>query len=248
MATIFTDVAKEAAFANSVKVQRYHGGLSNTLTAEVTLANLGTANNVVYLCPIPWYARLKDISIVFDAEAKYATTNPKVSISMRSMKDKCAKTAMDLSTLEYTKILATQNDHDSAIGNKTLADITLTSGNEIVIATNVNPLTVEDTSAVTKDTEYALSIPFSVRKLTLAECYSYKKNVPYGSETKEKVVFADNAKEYTSKEHYGMLTMICTTGGAGAITAGNALISVTYIDPAPSSISQGSITRNGSNL
>lgn len=91
MATIFTDVAKEAAFANSVKVQRYHGGLSNTLTAGVTVEELGTANNVIYLCPVPWYARLKEISIVFDAAAKYATSNPKVSISMRSMKDKCAK-------------------------------------------------------------------------------------------------------------------------------------------------------------
>lgn len=248
MATIFTDVAKEAAFANSVKVQRYHGGLSNTLTAEVTLANLGTANNVVYICPVPWYARLKNISIVFDSAAKYATTNPKVSFSVRSMKDKCAKTATDLTTLEYTKILATQNDRDSAIGNTTLAGVTLTAGSEIVIATNVNPLTVADTEAVTANMEYNLAIPFGVRKLTLAECYSYKKNVPYGSEMKEKVVFADNAKEYASKEQYGMLTLICTTAGAGAITAGNALISVTYIDPAPSSISQGSITRNGTNL
>ena len=248
MATIFTDVAKEAAFANSVKVQRYHGGLSNTLTAEVTLANLGTANNVVYLCPIPWYARLKDISVIFDSNAKYATSNPKVSLSIRSMKDKCAKTATDLNSLEYTRILATQNDYDSAIGNATLAGIPLTAGSEIVIATNVNPLTVADASAVAKDAEYGLEIPFNVRKLTLAECYSYKKNVPYGSETKEKVVFADNAKEYAAKEQYGMLTMICTTAGAGAITAGNALISVTYIDPAPSSISQGSITRNGTNV
>ena len=248
MATIFTDVAKEAAFANSVKVQRYHGGLSNTLTAEVTLANLGTKDNVVYLCPIPWYARLKDVSVIFDAAAKYATTNPKVSLSIRSMKDKCAKTATDLNTLEYTRILATQNDHDSAVGSKTLTGIALTSGEEIVIAKDINPLTVADAAAVIANMEYHLEIPFNVRKLTLAECYSYKKNVPYGSETKEKVVFADNAKEYAAKEQYGMLTMICTTAGAGAITPGNALISVTYIDPAPSSISQGSITRNGTNL
>ena len=243
MATIFTDVAKEAAFANSVKVQRYHGGLSNTLTAEVTVGNLGTADNVIYICPVPWYARLKDISIVFDAAAKYATTNPVVSISMRSMKDKCAKTATELTTLEYTPILATANDYASAVGNATLAGITLAATQEIVIATNVNPIPVEDAEAVTANTEYSLAIPFATRKLTLAECYSYKKNVPYGSETKEKVVFADNAKEYASKEHYGMLTMVCTTAGTGELTPGNALISVTYIDPAPSSISQGSITR-----
>lgn len=248
MATIFSDVAKEAAYMNSVKVQRYHGGLSNTLTTAVSLADIGTANNIVYVCPIPWYARLKDISIVFDAAAKYATTNPKISISVRSMKDKSAKNATDLASLEYTEILATANDRASAKNNNSLAGIALTAGQEIVIASDINPLTVADAAAVVANTEYHWALPFGTRKLTLAECYSYKKDVSVGSETKEKVVFVDNAKEYASKEQYGMLTLKCTTGGAGALTAGNALISVTYIDPAPSSISQGSITRGGTNI
>ena len=246
MARIFTDVAKEAACGNSVKVQRYHGGMSNTLTAEIKLSDLGTANNELYICPIPWYARLKDISIVFDAPGKYATTNPKLGISIRNMNEKIARTASDFNDLEYKKILATSNDVSSAIGSKTLAGATLAAGSEIFIAKDINPLTVADAGAVVANLEYYWILPFATRKLTLAECYSYNKNVAFGSETKQRVVFSDNAKEYAAKEHLGMLTFVVSTGGAGALTDANALISVTYIDPAPSSISQGSISRNNS--
>jgi len=45
-----------------------------------------------------------------------------------------------------------------------------------------------------------------------------------------------------------MLTLKCTEDGQGSSRSANVLISVTYIDPAPSSISQGSITRNGTKL
>lgn len=132
MAKIFTDVAKEAAYGNSVKVQRYHGGMSNTLTAEIKLSDLGTANNELYICPIPWYARLKDISIIFDTTGKYATSNPKIDISIRNMNEKIARTASDFNDLDYKKILATSNDVSSAIGSKTLTGATLTAGSEIL--------------------------------------------------------------------------------------------------------------------
>jgi len=145
MTTKFTDVAKEAAYMNSVKVQRYHGGLSNTLTAEISATDLSVRNNVIYLCPIPWYARLKDISIIFEGEAYFETQSPKVALSVRSMKDKCAKTASDLANLEYTMILATQNDHDCAIGNTTLAGIDLSPGSEIMIAQDIDPYAVRST-------------------------------------------------------------------------------------------------------
>ena len=65
-----------------------------------------------------------------------------------------------------------------------------------------------------------------------------------GSETKEITVFSDNAKGLAAKEQFGMLTAICTTAGSGTFTDAKAIISVTYVDPAPSSISQGSITVN----
>lgn len=107
-------------------------------------------------------------------------------------------------------------------------------------------MTVAAEEAVVADLEYHWTLPFATRKLTLAECYSYNKNVAFGSETKQRVVFSDNAKEYAAKEHLGMLTFVVSKGGTGAVTDANALISVTYIDPAPSSISQGSISRNNS--
>lgn len=254
MATVFTDVAQQTAYGNSLKVQRYHGGLSNTLTSEITLTNIGTLGNVIYLCPIPVYARIKSISIIFDGAGQYATLSPLGSLFIRSMKNKTAKTSTDIASLEYDQILGTTNDYSSASSNKLLTGENLSNNNttEVPLATGISLLPT-DTTAATPGAKNSVILPYGLRKYTIAEALCYQKNVTWGSSTVEKTTFCDNAKDLISKEHFCMLTYVCTTAGQGASsttfspnTDANALISVTYIDPAPSSIANGTIIRNTS--
>ncbi len=253
MASVFTDVAKQVAYGNSLKVQRYHGGLSDTLTSGVTLTNIGTNNQVIYLCAIPVYARIKSISITFDAAANYADTSPLGSLFIRSMKNKTAKTSTDLASLDYEKILGTTNDYSSASGNALLTGASLSNDNthEVPLATGIS-LNPTGTTAAVSGVNYEVALPYGLRQYTIAEALCYTKSVSWGDSTVNKTTFCDNAKDLISKEHFGMLTYVCTTEGKSTSsstdvsTEGNALISVTYIDPAPSSTANGTIIRNSS--
>lgn len=250
--TTFSDVAKQSAYGNSLIVQRYHGGLATTLVNTFTVANAAsTAGDTIYLCPIPWQARIVDISFVLDdiaAQTAGSGVTPVGSIFVRSMKDKTAKTATDLASLEYTKILATAGDYAKAAAaaggtTKSLAGWTISATNEYPLFTGVNIAPLDSVANV----EYHANLPFAARLCTCSEACAFQTSVSVGSETKTTYVFGENALGIADKEHYGMLTWVCTTPitkGTGGKDTANVMCKVTYVEPSPSGIVTGKIASN----
>ena len=244
MATNFTDVAAEAAYMSSIKVQNYHGEIYNTIV-NTTAAAIGTADNVTYICPIPWYARLIDISVIWGGASKYST-KPTGKLYVRSMRGKNARTSSDLATLEYGQIFGTTNDYAAAVdasgtaNHKTLAGTTLANNNTTEISATASAFSISTTTAHTDGQVETVQIHLLTRTHTLAECYSYRKNITRGSSTEISVTYADNMKD-EAKEHLGMLTLVNPAGVTE--TDGPCAIRVSYVAPAPSAVSLGKIIR-----
>lgn len=245
MATIFSDIAKQSAVGNSLIVQRYHGGLATTLINGLTIGDLGAQGNVIYLCPIPWHARIVEISYVLSADGD-ATTQPKGNFYVRGTNRKMAKTLTDLSNLEYNQILATANDFtkasvDKGGTTKSLAGWTIVSNNEYPLYEGIE---IDLSSGTTGGEENYLILPFEARKCTCSEACAFQTKVPVGDTEKETNVFGENALGIADTEHYGMLTWKCTTAQVAGTTTTNLLFKVTYVEPSPSGIVTGKIATN----
>lgn len=235
----FSDIAAQSAYGNSLIVQRYHGGMATTLVNGITLGDLASAaTNVVYLCPIPWQARITDISYVLSADGT-ATAQPVGHFYVRGMKDKTAKTSTDLTTLNYTPIIATTND---TVGSpSTLAGWTVTATQEYPLYENV---TIDMSSSTKASVENKLALPFAARTCTCSEACAFPRSVTFGAETKTINVFGENALGIADKEHYGMLTWYCKTEYTAGTADTKILIKVTYVEPSPSGIVTGKIASN----
>lgn len=246
----FSDIATQTAFGNSIDIKRYHGNLSTILVGGLTLANLLDANNVVYLAPIPWHARIVSISVCPDT-----TVTPGTAITgnffMRGMQKKSAKTATELGSLDYTAILGTTADYSSAIANtsgytgniaihQTLSGATLANNNTTEIPLYGDAVTMLDTEQYDAGKNYDVILPFKGRICTPAEAMCYYATLNRGSETATALKYAANALEHV-KDQYGMLTWKAT---GGASDAANAIIRIDYVSPAPSAVAPGKIARN----
>ena len=228
MENILSDVVKEIAQGKSVISQRLHGGISNTIVAGITAANFCPKDNVVYLCPIPWHARILDISIILDKKIKF-TTGPIGYLSVRRIPSVPPVTADEIASVDYEALKNTVIDN-----LETFAGVgQIAKGAEVPIMSGL--LTWDNDGEPEAGEEHKVLLPLGTRTHTLAECYAV------ASTSK----LLDSAKDAATKDHYGMLTFVNTTAGAIESGSANAAISITYIDPAPSGITIGKITRNG---